>query len=230
MHRIIWFVPVLFLGVCKMDDPLWQVKRLARSEERGDQLAAEKQFEQVVDLLMESYNHQGQLSKRLGIALIAESKFELAISHLEKARELETVDAEVHYNLAVCYVAMYKRDQDKGWIARADEAYRLAVLDNTEPTGPLYRQSLYGYAHLLVYGKEQYEEALPLLKKYLITLGTRDPKGWFLLGRVYYLLGDYDEALNTYTDLKASYYDVMSHEEKQQLDVIMGQLRESFEN
>ena len=85
---------------------------------------------------------------------------------------------------------------------------------------PEHLDILYSYAHLLVYGKSEYKKAEEILKKY-IQLGPiklkPDPKAYFLLGRVYYLMKDFENAYKTYNKI-LDFKKNLTKEEKEKLD------------
>ena len=78
---------------------------------------------------------------------------------------------------------------------------------------PNNREVLYEYAQFLVFGAQDYQKAVEILQKEIELLKDYflvDP--YFLLGRAYYLQGQYDMAYSTYNQMLA-FKDKMKSEE-----------------
>jgi tetratricopeptide (TPR) repeat protein len=110
----------------------------------------------------------------------------LAILEYQAAMALDTADVELHYNLAQ---ALY---YDKRYNDALGE-YQAAVARD-----PAYSPAQFGLGNLLYLSgaadPRRYEEARPALQAYT-KLEPNDPKGWSMLGRLYYKLHQKDEAL-----------------------------------
>ncbi|HOF01149.1 MAG TPA: tetratricopeptide repeat protein [Spirochaetota bacterium] len=180
-------------------DPLFLVRRMARSDDIEKKMEASRQYRQAIDILTDAYNSYGGLNRDIGQRLMMNRNYALAIKHLELAKEVRTNDGSIYYWLAVCYVNLLKIENKPEYMPIIDNYYQNAL--NITPDN---KEFLYAYAQFLVYGSEDYDKAIETLKKYIVLLKSSFyADAYFLLGRAYYMLERYEEALRVYNELYA---------------------------
>lgn len=194
-------------------DPLFMIRRLAKSDDIEKKTEASKQYRQAIDILTDAYNSYGGLNRDIGQRLMMNRNYTLAIKHLELAKEVRTNDGSIYYWLAVCYVNLLKIENKPEYIPIIDNYYQNALNITSDN-----KEFLYAYAQFLVYGSENYEKAIEILKKYIVLLKSAShPEAYFLLGRAYYMQERYEEALRVYNELYA-FEKKLSKEQKDKLD------------
>ncbi|MCK4796294.1 MAG: hypothetical protein KAT05_02870, partial [Spirochaetes bacterium] len=158
----------------------------------------------------------GSLNKAVGEKLMFQKNYRNAIKHLEIARDIRNEDANVYHWIGVCYVNLYKIEGKDSYLTESEKNYKIAL-----KIVPDHMDVLYSYAHLLAYGKKDYHKAVEILNKYIYEINpihqTPDPNAYFLLARVYYMLGDFQNAYNTYNEIYR-YKKKLTKEEKEKLD------------
>lgn len=198
--RIFMLSMIVLLFSCIYKDPLGEIRRLARSSDINTKLEASKDYKLAIDTLVKAYASLGGLNKQVGEKLMFQKNYKGAIKHLEVAKDIRNEDANVYFWLGVCYINLYKIENDRGHLIKAEDNYKTAMR-----LKPNQMDLLYSYAHLLVYGNKDYNKAKELLIKYIYELNpgfkTPDPKAYFLLGRIYYELGDFIKAYDTYNEI-----------------------------
>ncbi|MBP5706082.1 MAG: hypothetical protein J6W76_02270, partial [Spirochaetales bacterium] len=103
-------------------------------------------------------------------------------------------DSTLYYWMAVCYVNRFKADRSPATMALVYEYYEKSL--NLMPNN---KEVLYEFAQFLVFGAENYPRAIEVLQQNLTLLGNNfSADTYFLLGRAYYLSGEYDAALRIY--------------------------------
>lgn len=221
------FIAVILFAGCIYKDPLGEIRRLARSSDIQKKIDASKDYKLAIDTLVKAYSSLGGLNKEIGQKLMFQKNYKGAIKHLEIAKDIRNDDANIYFWLGVCYVNLYKIENDQKYIDTAEDNYKTAMRLN-----PDQMDLLYSYAHLLVFGKKDYEKAKDLLVKYIYELNpglkTPDPKAYFLLGRVYYELGDYIKAYDTYNELYR-FEKQLTKEEKERLEEFIFTTRRMIE-
>ena len=81
-----------------------------------------------------------------------------------------------------------------------------------------------------MYGKEEYFKAIEFLKKLVVLLKNNSmPDAYFLLGRAYYMVEDYENALKIYETLK-TFEKVLTKEQKEKLDEFIITVRGVIKN
>lgn len=213
---IIFLIIIIFSSSCIKKDPLLEIKRMARSsmkkkpeEQIADKKAAVKQYELAIDTLVNAYINMGSLNKEVGERLMFRKDYNDAIKHLEIAKDIRNDDAEIYHWLGVCNVNLYKVGNNMDNLLKAEEYYETALR-----ISPNYKEAMYSYSHLLFYGKQDYEKAIEILKKYIFEttekqiknkkekIQSTDPKAYFLLARAYYTIGEYKKAYEIYTEIE----------------------------
>lgn len=216
MKKSLIFIIVLILIFtgCLRRDPLARIKRLTKAEIQKKEMDAEE-LKKTIDIIVEAYSSMGGLNKQIGEYLMLHKSYKEAIKHLELAKQIRNDDANIYYWLGVCNVSLYKIEGNKDYLLEAERNYETALR-----IMPEHLDILYGYAHLLVYGKNDYENAEKILKKYIELEPIKlkpDPNAYFLLGRVYYMMGDFRNAYETYNKI-LQFKKSLTKEEKEKLD------------
>lgn len=184
---------------CFVSDPLFQIRRLARSNSLDKKNEALGQYKKAIDTLVDAYREYASLNKEVANRLMFNKQFLPAIKHLDTARDLNSNDSEIYYWLGVCYINLYKTKKDVDLLNKAEENYKIAM--NISPN---YPELLYSYAQLLIYAKNDYKKAISVLSMYLDLNDDdnpdtiKDPDGYFLLARAYYLDKQFEEAKRIY--------------------------------
>jgi len=210
--RYIILLLTFILFSCEKD-PLSHIKRLAKSQDPSKKEQAVKAYDKVIKTTLEAYDRSAGLHKDLGHKLLMNNNYEPAIVHLMKSFEIKNNDAAVAYDLAVCNVNLFKiRKTDMFYLTEADKYYNIAL--NITPKNKGY---LYSYAQLLVFGSMDYLKAIEVLNKILYELNTIDIDSYFLLGRAYYMSGDYANANKIYSEMY-NYEKKLNKKQRRQLD------------
>ncbi len=206
---------ILICTGCINRDPLAEIRKLANSQEIQEKQEAAEQYKIAIDTLVEAYRSLGGLNKAIGEKLMINKSYKEAIKHFEIAKDIRNDDPNIYFWLGVCYVNLYKVEGNKEYLVEAEKSYKIALIIKPEQM-----DILYGYAHLLVYGKNDYNEALNVLKKYMELkpfLSKPDLNAYFLLGRIYYLLEDYKSSYETYNKIY-EYKNNLTKDQKNKLD------------
>ena len=202
---IVFFLTV-FTGCSK--DPLFPIRRLARSKDIEQKMEASNEYKQVITILRDAYMNNAGLCKDIGRALMMNHQYDNALIYFEEAVKTRTTDSTLYYWMAICYVNKYKVDHGAANRALVYENYEksLNLIDNN-------KEVLYAFAQFLVFGDNNYERAIEVLQKNIELLGTYFVADtYFLLGRAYYMQGLYDMAYSTYNQM-LSFKDKMSKQE-----------------
>ena len=195
MKKFILLVLFLLAISCKKD-PLAEIRALASSKDIKEKEQASAYYAEAIDTLVKAYSSLGVLNKDLGRKLMLKEQFTPALKHLNIAKDVRNDDAWIYYWIGVSHANIYKIEKNYESLLEAKKNYKIAI--NLKPEG---KEFLYALAQLLVFGTEEYKSAVELLKKYVYDLKTNDPGGYFLLGRSYYILGQYEEAYRIYNEL-----------------------------
>ncbi|HOJ63421.1 MAG TPA: hypothetical protein PLE45_03265 [Spirochaetota bacterium] len=218
------FITILTLS-CYSPDPLFHIRRLARSEDLTKKEEASLLYRQAIDTLVNAYSSLGGLNKDVGRRLMMSGEYLSAIKHFEIARDIRNNDSTIYYWLAVCYVNLYKIEKDPKYFELIEKNYEISL--NLTPEN---KEVLYAYAQFLVYGKEDYFKAIEILKKLVVLLKNNSmPDAYFLLGRAYYMVEDYENALKIYETLK-TFEKVLTKEQKEKLDEFIITVRGVIKN
>ena len=211
---ILIIVFILIFTSCLRRDPLARIKRLTKIDIEKKQKES-REYKEAIDTIVEAYRSMGGLNKSIGEYLMINKSYKEAIKHLEIAKQIRNEDANIYFWIGVCNVNLYKIEGNEDYLSEAEKNYEIAL-----KIMPEHLDILYGYAHLLVYGKNDYKRAEVVLKKYIELKQIRskpDPNAYFLLGRVYYLMGDYYNAYETF-DRILKFKKDLSDEQKDKLD------------
>ena len=187
-------IVLLSISSCS-EDPLKEIRNLANSKDIETKQEASEYYDLVIDTLVQAYSSQAVLNRDIGLKLMLKEQFRPAVRHFNLAKEIRGTDAWIYYRLGVCYANIFKYEKDRDALVLAKINYQTAL--NIKPDA---KEFLYAYAQLLVFGTGEYDEAVGVLKKYLFELKVPDPNGYFLLGRAYYILENYEEAYRVYND------------------------------
>jgi|GEM_PF-1298830 len=243
---IIVIILLLILSGCIQKDPLYEIKRLARSKDLDNKIEASKQYKYAIDTLVDAYKSYGSLNKDIGNRLMMDTfnrDYKDAIKHFEIAKDILSEDSEVYFLLGVCYVSLFKIENKFDYLYKAEENYQVSLRLN-----PGHMDTLFSYANMLIFGIEKYDAfeetkintAIQLLDEYIYGLSPKlrelkklkeekgeefvnpkiknpDPEAFFLLGRAYYLAGDYKSAYQTFNQLY-EFKSKLSKEQKNKLD------------
>ncbi|MBN2546033.1 MAG: hypothetical protein JXB50_09570 [Spirochaetes bacterium] len=213
MKKIFILLALSFLlaGCDYIGDPLFPIKRMARSNKIDKKAEAGLYYDKAVKILTDAYKLNASLNKDVGKKLMFQGNFSNALKHLEIARDMKSEDSDIYYWMGICYVNLYKinksslnlnitqeeRDKIEFYLTEAEKNYLASI-----NLAPSFKEVYYSYAHLLVYAKVDYEKAKVILHKYLYEINPKmdvpDVKAMFLLGHVYYALEDYKSAYETY--------------------------------
>lgn len=222
-YFILIIILILLITGCLRRDPLARIKRLTKVDIQKKEKQS-KEYKEAIDTIVDAYRSLGGLNKSIGEYLMINKSYKEAIKHLEIAKDIRNEDATIYYWLGVCNVNLYKIEGLKEYLSEAEKNYKIAL-----KIMPDHLDILYGYAHLLVYGKNDYAEAEKVLKKYIELEPVRskpDPKAYFLLGRVYYLMEDYEKAYETYNKILKFKKDLTNKEKNKLDEFIMESARE----
>ncbi len=210
---------------CYSPDPLFQIRRLAHSEDLAKKQEASLYYRQAIDTLVNAYSSLGGINKEIGQRLMMSREYLPAIKHLEIARDIRNNDSTIYYWLAVCYVNLYKIEKDPKYFELIEKNYTISL--NLTPNN---KEVLYSYAQFLVFGKEDYLTAIDVLKKLIIELKNNPmPDAYFLLGRAYYMIEDYENSLKTYETIY-TFQKILTKEQKEKLEEFIMTVRGVYKN
>ena len=170
-------------------DKLKPIRSLARSQNLEKKENAANLYKEAISTLVNAYSSSAGLNKNIGKQLLVKGAFEKALFHLEQSCEIVNNDFETYHYIAICHVNLYKINRNKEHLLKA----------NALNISPDRAGVLYDYAQLLVFGTEEYQEAVKILNHYIYDLKTPDKNGYFLLGRSLFLLGEYGKAYEVYS-------------------------------
>ena len=177
-------------------DRLKPIRALARSQNLDKKEEASQLYKEAISTLVNAYSASAGLNKTIGKQLTVKGAYEKALFHLEQSRDIVNNDFETYHYIAICHVNLYKINHNKEHLSKAKENYTYALNISPDRTGVLY-----DYAQLLVFGTEEYQEAVHVLNHYIYDLKTPDKEGYFLLGRSYFLWKEYDKAYEVYSSI-----------------------------
>ncbi len=118
-----------------------------------------------------------------------------------KAIEYAPTSPALYHGAGLCagFVAKSKQAlgeagaaERRSWLSRSESSYKVAL-----EYAPRFGQALYGLAVLYEFELERPADALPLLRR-LLEIETKNVDALLLLGRVYYRLGRFEDAINAY--------------------------------
>ncbi len=212
MKNIIFAVLIITLLSCS-SDPLFEIKKMAKNRTLKDtnseadvnrKISASMEYKKAIDTMVDAYSSYYGVNKDIGKRLLNLGSFKKAAEHFEMAIAVRNNDPSLYHDLAVSYVNLYKIESKQEYLTLAKENYKIAL--NINDKNKTY---LYDYAQLLVFGTGEYPEAIKILNDYVYkknasnetVLNSHDINGHFLLGRAYYMNGEYDKAYRTYTEI-----------------------------
>lgn len=212
LSKLILFTLLSSVAISCSPDRLKPIRKLARSQNLEKKEEAALLYKEAVSTLVNAYSSSAGLNKTIGKQLLIKGAYEKALEHLEQSRDIINNDFETYHCIAICHVNLYKINRNKEHLIKAKENYKYAL--NISPDRP---GVLYDYAQLLVFGTEEYQEAVNILTHYIYKLKTQDKNGYFLLGRSLFLLGEYDKAYEVYSSIY-NFEKELTAEEKTSLD------------
>lgn len=212
LSKLILFTLLSSVVISCSPDRLKPIRKLARSQNLEKKEEAALLYKEAVSILVNAYSSSAGLNKTIGKQLLIKGAYEKALEHLEQSRDIINNDFETYHCIAICHVNLYKINRNKEHLIKAKENYKYAL--NISPDRP---GVLYDYAQLLVFGTEEYQEAVNILTHYIYKLKTQDKNGYFLLGRSLFLLGEYDKAYEVYSSIY-NFEKELTAEEKTSLD------------
>ncbi|MBO5289064.1 MAG: hypothetical protein J6B11_06680 [Spirochaetales bacterium] len=212
LSKLILFTLLSSVVISCSPDRLKPIRKLARSQNLEKKEEAALLYKEAVSTLVNAYSSSAGLNKTIGKQLLIKGAYEKALEHLEQSRDIINNDFETYHCIAICHVNLYKINRNKEHLIKAKENYKYAL--NISPDRP---GVLYDYAQLLVFGTEEYQEAVNILTHYIYKLKTQDKNGYFLLGRSLFLLGEYDKAYEVYSSIY-NFEKELTAEEKTSLD------------
>ena len=212
LSKLILFTLLSSVVISCSPDRLKPIRKLARSQNLEKKEEAALLYKEAVSTLVNAYSSSAGLNKTIGKQLLIKGAYEKALEHLEQSRDIINNDFETYHCIAICNVNLYKINRNKEHLIKAKENYKYAL--NISPDRP---GVLYDYAQLLVFGTEEYQEAVNILTHYIYKLKTQDKNGYFLLGRSLFLLGEYDKAYEVYSSIY-NFEKELTAEEKTSLD------------
>lgn len=220
-------------------DPLFPIKRIARSNSIDKKAEAGLMYDKVIQILTDAYRFNGSLNKDVGRRLMYNGNYTNAIKHLEIAKSIRNTDPDIYYWLAISYVNLYRINKDllkvqskeeeikqiNEYLNEAEKNYLIAL-----SLSPGYKDVYYSYAHLLVYAKEDLITAKEILNKYLFEINqkeTPDIKALFLLAHVHYALGEYKNAYRIFEKIY-QYKKSLTKDELNKLEEYITEIREKL--
>lgn len=212
LSKLILFTLLSSVVISCSPDRLKPIRKLARSQNLEKKEEAALLYKEAVSTLVNAYSSSAGLNKTIGKQLLIKGAYEKALEHLKQSRDIINNDFETYHCIAICHVNLYKINRNKEHLIKAKENYKYAL--NISPDRP---GVLYDYAQLLVFGTEEYQEAVNILTHYIYKLKTQDKNGYFLLGRSLFLLGEYDKAYEVYSSIY-NFEKELTAEEKTSLD------------
>lgn len=212
LSKLILFTLLSSVVISCSPDRLKPIRKLARSQNLEKKEEAALLYKEAVSTLVNAYSSSAGLNKTIGKQLLIKGAYKKALEHLEQSRDIINNDFETYHCIAICHVNLYKINRNKEHLIKAKENYKYAL--NISPDRP---GVLYDYAQLLVFGTEEYQEAVNILTHYIYKLKTQDKNGYFLLGRSLFLLGEYDKAYEVYSSIY-NFEKELTAEEKTSLD------------
>lgn len=154
------------------------------------------QYEEAVVLALEAMEGSFESQKLLGIELAFKKNYRRCADVLEKAREMKTDDATLHYYLGLCHTHLARGALDdqlkQDSVEKARKAFELGLEVNDKE--PLLH---YGMGVLLGFVIEDRAEAIEYLET-AYQLDNEDVNVLFALANLYYQQGNSQQAASFY--------------------------------
>ena len=188
------------------------IKRMQKLEEgvanpttKEELAAAIKKYDQRAIDLATTEAQEGIWYKMLGIRYLDEQMYGKAFEAFQKALNYYPNNANIYYYIALCagYLANASLDfEANGGLVSAEKKQHYLSLSESAylqalEIEPQYYRALYGIGVLYVFELDECEKAVPYLERYLQTQ-TKDTNGMFVLARAYFVLNQYDKAVELY--------------------------------
>ncbi len=188
-------------------------------------------YEDRIEAVVADAGKAGIYWKLLAVRLQDKAMYGEALEALERAIAYFPEDASLFYRAGISASIVAKSTLDFSFNGRNVERERLlsfavdAHLRAIALDGRFSRP-LYALGILYVFELDRSAEAIPLLERYL-ELESRDSDAMFVLGRAYYVTGDYQKAVDLYDRILATTKDDAKQREaeankKAALDALYG--------
>ncbi|OHD16707.1 MAG: hypothetical protein A2086_10700 [Spirochaetes bacterium GWD1_27_9] len=223
MKKLIFGLFIFILFSC-YQDPLFEIRRLARSSEIENKQKAGRDYQLAITTLFDAYTSYAGLNRDLGYKLMINQNYKVAIKHLEISKDVKNNDSTVYFWIATCYANLYKIEKKIDYLDQAEKNYKISL--NIIPNN---KEVNYSYAQFLIYLKEEYNKAVEVLNKCIFELNADEPNGYFLLGRAYYMLGEYAKAYETYNTIY-KFKKILTKEQSSKLDEFIQITRSKMQN
>ena len=194
---------------------IFEIKEKLFQEERGDE--DYKQVLEVLEKAVADNPYDFAALNNLGVFYLKNDQAEKALEQFKKAIEMDSTTAQIHFNLATAYLDNEKYDEAEAEYNIAKQiqfVHRLVpliksnlqiieILKRAEKTGNKEeRVDLYNQAAIVYYSRGKFSQAKKFLEKAL-TITPDSALTNTGLGRVYEVLGNYEEALKFYKKAQA---------------------------
>ena len=165
--------------------------------------AISKYQARVEDIIM-AETKTGSWYKILGIRYLDRQLYGKALENFLQAIEYYPTNQNLYYYVGLCAGYMAKASLDDGsasnpvrerYLNLAESAYLRAI-----ELEPRYARALYGLSIIYVFERDEPEKALPYIELFT-QIETADMDGKMVLARVYYSLGEYQEAVDVYDEI-----------------------------
>lgn len=139
------------------------------------------------------------VNKKIGEVYFYDEKFRDALPYFLESLEIDPIQAETNYYAGVCYANMISSEviekRKKDYIENALKHYQRAI-----SISPKYETAYYALGVFYLYQLEDYLEAKKYIDK-VLELNPDHIRALFVMGQIYYLMGDKQSSLNIYLEL-----------------------------
>jgi tetratricopeptide (TPR) repeat protein len=160
----------------------------------------------VADQGVEAGKPEGVFANAVGLSLMDQGIYRKAFDYLQKAQSVFTANDMLYYESAICagYIAKSNmaqgsaREEANLWYGKAEAYFKKAIDLNPENL-----DASYGYGILLLFELGRPQESV----KYFLTVKEQESQNTnvrFALGRAYYVLGEYEQAIAMYDEILAT--------------------------
>lgn len=202
MRRTVWWVVLALCSCGGMRAEYEEAKRLAWSPKSGPEEWRESigRFERIVRLKVEAREQQFQVWRRLGDHYLSRNMWKDALESYAEAAKIRPGSASVLYKMGLCWSQLYRfapeGPEREGYLWQAVGAYERAL-----EADPDHAATLYALAILEFWFTGRRERGVEMLRR-LLEKQPSHTEALFALGRFYYEMGRYGEALEVYRRLE----------------------------